>query len=48
MSAFIRRVTDFLRSPRGRQLVERGRQEVAKPSNQRRLQQFRARLSKRR
>jgi hypothetical protein len=48
MSTLIRRVRDFLRSPRGRQLVERGRQEVGKPSNQRKLREFKARLGKRR
>lgn len=48
MSALIRRVRDFLRSPRGRQLVERGRQEVGKPSNQRKLREFREWLGKRR
>ena len=48
MSALIRRVKDFLRSPRGQQLVERGRQEVSKPSNKRKLREFKARLGKRR
>ncbi|MBQ1047475.1 hypothetical protein KBX50_03100 [Micromonospora sp. C51] len=48
MSAIIRRVRDFLRSPRGRQLMERGRQEVSKPSNQRKLREVTARLGKRR
>jgi len=48
MSALIRRIRDFLRSPRGRQLVERGRQEVGKPSNQRKLREFKERLGKRR
>jgi hypothetical protein len=48
MSALVRRVRDFLRSPRGRQLVERGREEVGKPATQRKLRQFKARLGKRR
>jgi hypothetical protein len=48
MSALIRRVRDFLRSPRGRQLVERGRREAGKPSNQRKLRELKERLGKRR
>jgi hypothetical protein len=48
MSALIQRIKNFLRSPRGQQLVERGRQEIAKPSNQRRLREFKARMGKRR
>jgi hypothetical protein len=48
MSALIRRVKDFLRSPRGQQLVERGRREIGKPSNQRRLRELKDRWSKRR
>ncbi|MEJ3746875.1 hypothetical protein WEI85_26760 [Actinomycetes bacterium KLBMP 9797] len=48
MSALIRRVKDFLRSPRGQQLVDRGRQEIGKPSNQRKLRELKARWGKRR
>jgi hypothetical protein len=38
----------FLRSPKGRQLVDRGRREMAKPSNQQRMRQIMARLRGRR
>ena len=44
----VQRISTFLRSPRGQQLIERGRRELAKPENQRRLKQFAARLSSRR
>jgi hypothetical protein len=48
MSALLQRIRNFMRSPRGQKLVERGRQEMGKPSNQRRLREFKARLGKRR
>ncbi|MFC0003647.1 hypothetical protein [Micromonospora siamensis] len=48
MSALVRRISTFLRSPRGQQLVERGRREMAKPENQARLRQLATRLSSRR
>ncbi|MFE9201767.1 hypothetical protein [Micromonospora sp. NPDC007230] len=44
----LQRIAAFLRSPRGQQLVERGRRELAKPQNQRRLRQLLTRLSRRR
>ncbi|MCW3817561.1 hypothetical protein ONA91_24205 [Micromonospora sp. DR5-3] len=44
----LQRIVAFLRSPRGQQLVARGRRELAKPENQRRLRQLAARLSRRR
>ena len=31
------RIQTFLRSPRGQQLISQGRQQLAKPENQRRL-----------
>ncbi|WP_329109072.1 hypothetical protein OG792_10315 [Micromonospora sp. NBC_01699] len=48
MSSLVRRVRAFLQSPRGRQLVDRGRRELAKPSNQQRLRQLMARFNGRR
>ncbi|MFG2057354.1 hypothetical protein ACGFI9_25380 [Micromonospora sp. NPDC048930] len=46
--SLIQRINAFLRSPRGQQLVERGRRELAKPENQQRLRQLATRLSRRR
>ncbi|MGR6318462.1 hypothetical protein Q2K19_00490 [Micromonospora soli] len=46
--SLMQRISAFLRSPRGQQLVARGRQELAKPENQRRLRQLAARLASRR
>ncbi|MEV4812002.1 hypothetical protein [Micromonospora avicenniae] len=47
MSLF-QRISTFLRSPRGQQLVARGRRELAKPENQRKLKGLAAKLSNRR
>ncbi|MFR9778991.1 hypothetical protein ACL02O_23425 [Micromonospora sp. MS34] len=44
----LQRIGVFLRSPRGQQLVERGRRELAKPENQQRLRRLATRLSSRR
>ena len=46
--SLVQRISTFLRSPRGQQLVERGRRQLAKPENQRRLKQLATRLSSRR
>ncbi|MCW3839640.1 hypothetical protein ONA70_05970 [Micromonospora yasonensis] len=46
--SLMQRIRTFLRSPRGQQLVERGRRELAKPENQQRLRQLATRLSSRR
>ncbi|MFI6128767.1 hypothetical protein [Micromonospora sp. NPDC051141] len=43
--SLMQRITTFLRSPRGQQLVDRGRREMAKPENQARLRQLATRLS---
>ncbi|MEV0155953.1 hypothetical protein AB0H57_19720 [Micromonospora sp. NPDC050686] len=48
MSALVRRIGAFLRSPRGQQLVERGRRELARPENQAKLRRLAARLNSRR
>ncbi|MFJ6197765.1 hypothetical protein [Micromonospora sp. NPDC092111] len=48
MSALMQRISAFLRSPRGQQLVDRGRRELAKPANQARLRQAASKLSGRR
>ncbi|MBM0225135.1 MULTISPECIES: hypothetical protein [Micromonospora] len=46
--SLVQRISMFLRSPRGQQLVQRGRRELAKPENQRKLKQLASRLSSRR
>jgi hypothetical protein len=48
MSALMQRISAFLRSPKGQQLVDRGRRELAKPENQARLKQAASKLSGRR
>ncbi|MGC5019651.1 hypothetical protein [Micromonospora sp. DT47] len=48
MSALMQRIRAFLRSPRGQQLVDRGRRELAKPKNQAKLRQIATKLSGRR
>lgn len=42
------RISAFLRSPRGRVMVERGRRELAKPATQAKIKQFATRLASRR
>jgi len=48
MSALMHKITTFLRSPKGQQLVARGRQEMAKPANQQKLRGLAARLGRKR
>ncbi|WP_229398071.1 hypothetical protein [Micromonospora okii] len=48
MSALVQRISRFLRSPQGQQLVDRGRREMAKPENQQKLKRLASRLSTRR
>ncbi|MEV5693096.1 hypothetical protein [Micromonospora globbae] len=45
--SLLQRISTFLRSPRGQQLVARGRRELAKPETQRRLRGLAAKLSNR-
>ncbi|MDH6466194.1 hypothetical protein M2302_006400 [Micromonospora sp. A200] len=46
--SLVQRIRAFLRSPRGQQLVDRGRRELAKPENQAKLRQVANRFSSRR
>ncbi|SCL33124.1 hypothetical protein GA0070616_4641 [Micromonospora nigra] len=46
--SLMHKLTTFLRSPKGQQLVDRGRRELAKPANQQKLRGLKAKLSKRR
>jgi hypothetical protein len=48
MATLVQRVRTFLQSPKGRRLVDQGRQQLAKPENQRRLRGLFDRLQKRR
>lgn len=48
MASIGQRIKAFLRSPQGRRVVDRGRSELAKPENQRRLRDLANRLSRRR
>ncbi|MBQ0896617.1 hypothetical protein KBX37_26595 [Micromonospora sp. U56] len=46
--SLVQRIRAFLRSPRGQQLVDRGRRELAKPENRAKLRQVANRFSSRR
>ncbi|MDW5328249.1 hypothetical protein [Plantactinospora sp. KLBMP9567] len=48
MASLVQRIRMFLRSPQGRQFVERGRREFAKPSNRDRMRGIVSRLRGRR
>ncbi|GAA2854660.1 hypothetical protein Acy02nite_73860 [Actinoplanes cyaneus] len=48
MATLAQRVRTFLQSPRGQQLVDQGRRQLAKPENQRRLRGLFQRLQNRR
>ena len=48
MANLTQRIKEFLRSPAGQRLIERGRQELAKPHNRERLRALAQRLTKRR
>ncbi|WP_177319782.1 hypothetical protein [Actinoplanes philippinensis] len=47
MASITQRIQAFLTSPRGRQLVDQGRRQLAKPENQQRLRSLFARLQNR-
>jgi hypothetical protein len=46
MAALLKKVTDFARSPRGQELIAKGKKAAQDPQNQRRLRELRARLTK--
>lgn len=48
MASLSNRIRKFVDSPRGRKLIESGQRELAKPSNQKKLQELAAKLRKRR
>lgn len=48
MPTLAQRISTFLQSPKGRQLVDRGRREMAKPSTQQKVRGVISKLSGRR
>lgn len=46
MASIMQRITRFLNSSRGKQLVDRGRREWAKPANQQKLRQLADRVKR--
>ncbi len=48
MASITRRIKEFARSPRGRQLIEQAKDQARKPENRRRLEELRRRYLKRR
>jgi hypothetical protein len=47
MATITQRIRAFLNSPRGRQLADQGRRQLAKPENQQRLRGLMARFQNR-
>ncbi|BEL07537.1 hypothetical protein Q0Z83_057280 [Actinoplanes sichuanensis] len=47
MATITQRIQAFLSSPRGRQIVDQGRRQLAKPENQQRLRNLFARFQNR-
>jgi len=48
MGAISKRIMDFARSPKGRQLIEQVKEQTQKPENRRKLEQLRTRYMKKR
>ncbi|MER7333151.1 MULTISPECIES: hypothetical protein [unclassified Micromonospora] len=46
--SLMQRISTFLRSPKGQQLINRGRRELAKPGTQQKLRGLAAKLQNRR
>lgn len=44
MASIVQRIKNFLNSPKGRQVVDRGRRELAKPGNQEKLRRLGSRF----
>ena len=44
MASIVQRIMNFLNSPKGRQVVDRGRRELAKPGNQEKLRRLASRM----
>jgi hypothetical protein len=48
MASLADRIRKFVSSPQGRRLIDQAQRELAKPSNQRKLRELAARLTRRR
>ncbi|WP_165942546.1 MULTISPECIES: hypothetical protein [unclassified Micromonospora] len=48
MTSMVQRIKAFLAGPRGRRMVTRGRQEMAKPQTQRKLRELANRFNRKR
>lgn len=48
MASLLSRLGDFARSPRGRELIEKGKKVAKDPENRRKLEELRTRLAKKR
>jgi hypothetical protein len=48
MGSLMKKLSDFARSPRGRELIEKGKKAAQDPENQRKIRELRARLNKKR
>ncbi|HEU5110152.1 MAG TPA: hypothetical protein VFT95_16550 [Micromonosporaceae bacterium] len=46
MASIVQRIVNLLNSPKGRQAVERGQRELAKPENQAKLRRLAGKLRK--
>lgn len=48
MASLTRKIAEFARSPMGRQIAARAKEYAARPENRRKIEELRARLTKRR
>jgi hypothetical protein len=48
MASLMKRITTFVKSPRGQQMIDQGQRELAQPENQRKLKQLAAKFTRRR
>jgi hypothetical protein len=48
VASLIKKVSDFARSPQGRELIAKGKKAAQDPENQRKLQKLRERIAKKR
>jgi hypothetical protein len=48
MSSLMKKLSDFARSPQGREMIAKGKKAVQDPENQRKLKEMRTKLAKKR
>jgi hypothetical protein len=48
MGSLIRKLSDYARSPQGRELIAKGKKALQDPENRRKLEELRARRAKKR